>query len=257
MRARHLSASRIRQSFSAMLNDAVRDRRLSTNPASGVHLPRLPRTERRFLTHEQVGDLADACGPYRLLVLVLAYTGLRWGEATALRVGHVDLKTGRIGVLDAVSEISGRLVFDSPKNHQVRSVPVPKFICDQLAGHIVGRAPDDLVFRSPQGAVLRGSNFRRRCFDRAADAVGLPGLVPHELRHTASSLAISAGANVKGVQAMLGHASATQTLDRYGHLFADDLAAVAARLDQAVAVLVPPVCPTATPAGSERHQINR
>jgi integrase len=54
--------------------------------------------------------------------------------------------------------------------------------------------------------------------------------VPHELRHTAASLAIAAGASVKGVQAILGHASATLTLDRYGHLFGDELDAVAERL---------------------------
>ena len=62
---------------------------------------------------------------------------------------------------------------------------------------------------------------------------GPPRLVPHELRHTAASLAISAGATVKGIQAMLGHSSATLTLDRYGHLFPDELDAVPERLDAA------------------------
>ncbi|HEV7211922.1 MAG TPA: tyrosine-type recombinase/integrase, partial [Blastococcus sp.] len=81
--------------------------------------------------------------------------------------------------------------------------------------------------------VLRVHGFRRRSFDRAAAAIGLPGLVPHELRHTAASLAIAAGANVKGVQSMLGHASAAMTLDRYGHLFGDELDAVADRMDAA------------------------
>ena len=59
-------------------------------------------------------------------------------------------------------------------------------------------------------------NFRRSHFDRAAAAAGLEGLVPHELRHTAASLAIASGASIKGVQSMLGHASAAMTLDRYG-----------------------------------------
>jgi integrase len=79
----------------------------------------------------------------------------------------------------------------------------------------------------------RARHFRRRHFDPAASAVGLARLVPHELRHTAASLAISAGASIKGVQAMLGHASATLTLDRYGHLFPNELDAVADRLDVA------------------------
>jgi integrase len=77
------------------------------------------------------------------------------------------------------------------------------------------------------------NDFRRRWFDRAARTVGMDGLVPHELRHTAASLAIASGASVKGVQAMLGHASAAMTLDLYGHLFGDELDAVADRLDVA------------------------
>jgi integrase len=89
------------------------------------------------------------------------------------------------------------------------------------------------VFTAPKGGVLRVGNFRRGFFDRAATSVELEGLTPHELRHTAASLAIAAGASVKGVQAMLGHASATLTLDRYGHLFADDLDAVADRIESA------------------------
>jgi hypothetical protein len=64
--------------------------------------------------------------------------------------------------------------------------------------------------------------------------VGLAGLTPHELRHTAASLAVAEGANVKAVQRMLGHASAAMTLDVYANLFEDDLDAVADRLDQAV-----------------------
>ena len=86
--------------------------------------------------------------------------------------------------------------------------------------------------------------FRRRRFDRAATTVGLPGLVPHELRHTAASLAISSGANVKAVQSMLGHTSAAMTLDRYSPLFDDDLETVGDRLDDArQRTLVPLSCP--------------
>lgn len=78
--------------------------------------------------------------------------------------------------------------------------------------------------------MLRNRNARRSWFDTAAAAIGEPGLTPHELRHTAASLAVSAGANVKAIQRMLGHASAAMTLDRYADLFDDDLDAVAERL---------------------------
>lgn len=249
MRREGLSASRTRQAYhllGAMLAAAVKDQRLPRNPAAGVDLPRLPTTERRYLTHAQVADLAEGCGPYRLLVLALAYTGMRWGEVAALRVRRVDLLRRRIEVAEAVVDVGGRLLFGTPKNHQTRSVPVPRFLVDDLAAHLAGRAPGDLVFTAPRGGVLRVQNFRRSYFDRAAAGLGLDGLVPHELRHTAASLAIAAGASIKGVQAMLGHASATLTLDRYGHLFGDELDAVADRLDAAAHPRVPLVCPEST-----------
>ncbi len=247
LRESGLSASQTRQAyhlFASMLDDAVKDSRLSRNPASGVDLPRRPQQERRYLSHDQVAALSAACGPYRLLVLVLAYCGLRWGEAAALRVRRVDLLRRRLEVVASVSDVDGQMVFGSPKSHQSRSVPLPRFLVDDLALRLAGRRPNDLVFPSPAGAVLRVQNFRRRCFDRACVEVGLDGFVPHELRHTAAALAISAGASVKAVQSMLGHASAAMTLDRYGHLFGDDLDAVADRLDEAARVSgVPRVCP--------------
>jgi integrase len=79
--------------------------------------------------------------------------------------------------------------------------------------------------------VLRNRSARRSWFDAAAAAINQPGLTSHELRHTAASLAVSAGANVKAVQRMLGHASAAMTVDRYPDLFDDELDAVADRLD--------------------------
>jgi integrase len=110
---------------------------------------------------------------------------------------------------------------------------VPQFLLGDLAEHVAGKAPDDLVFTSPKGAVLRVRGARRSWFDRAVETSGVPeGLHPHELRHTAASLAVSAGANVKAVSRMLGHAKASMTLDVYADLFDDDLEAVADRLDE-------------------------
>ena len=236
MRNAGLSASRVRQSYHllhSMLDDAVLDRRLPSNPSDHVDLPRMPRTERRYLDHKQVARLADACGDYRVFVLTLAYTGLRFGEATALRVRHVDTMRGRLEVVEAITEVNGKVVRGTPKTHQTRTVPIPKFLRDEFVAYVAGSDQDALVFTAPRGGVLRSGNFRRDYFDDAAASVGLAGLVPHELRHTAASLAIAAGASVKLVQRMLGHASATLTLDRYGHLFPDELDAVADRLDVA------------------------
>ena len=81
--------------------------------------------------------------------------------------------------------------------------------------------------------MLRSGNFRRRVFDPAARAAGLDDLSPHDLRHTAASLLVASGANVKAVQRMLGHASAAMTLDVYSGLFDDDLGGLAERMDAA------------------------
>ena len=82
-----------------------------------------------------------------------------------------------------------------------------------------------------RGGVMRSQTFQRAALTAAAKRVGVPGFHPHELRHTAASLAIASGADVKVVQRMLGHASAAMTLDTYAELFEDDLDSVAVALD--------------------------
>lgn len=218
--------------LSAILELAVRDRRLPSNPAAGTSLPETNERRRRYLTAGQVEELAVAAGKGRPVVFVLAYCGLRWSELAALRVENVDLLRRRLDIAQAVTEVNGgQLVWNTPKNHERRTVPIPRFLVDELAAHLAGSGRNELVFAAPEGGVLRNRNARRSWFNAAAAAIGEPGLTPHELRHTAASLAVSAGGNVKAVQRMLGHASAAMTLDRYADLFDDDLDAVADRLD--------------------------
>lgn len=190
--------------------------------------------EQRYLTHEQVESLAAACRQYRLVVLFLAYTGVRWGELAALRVGRLDLLRRRATIAESVTEVNGELVWGTPKTHERRAVPIPRFLVDELAEHVAGKGRDDLAFAGMKGGALRVRVFRHGGFDAAAQGVGVAGMHPHELRHTAASLAIAAGADVKVVQQMLGHKSATMTLDLYGHLFPDRLDEVADALDAAV-----------------------
>ena len=196
--------------------------------------------DKRFLTVDELHRLADCAAQYpipevgqqyRALVLVMGMCGLRWGEAAALRVKRVDLLRRRLVVAESVTEVGGRLVWGTPKSHQSRSVPIPRSLVDLLAEVTSTRQLDDLVFTTWRGHPLRSKNFRRDIFDNAANDAGLEGLTSHELRHTAASLAVSAGANVKAVQKMLGHASAAMTLDVYAGLFGDDLDGVAERMD--------------------------
>lgn len=238
LQAEGYAAATIRQThrvFSLMLALAVRDRRLSYNPADGVRLPRVNRKEPTFLTHEQVDRLARACPGYELFIRLLAYTGLRWGEVTALQVKNLDLLRRRLEVVRTAIDLGREISYGTPKTHQRREVPIALSLVDDLARHVAGKDPEELVFTSTRGAPLRNHNFRSRVFTPAAVAIGVPDLTPHDLRHTAASLAVQAGANVKAVQRMLGHASAAMTLDVYAGLFGDDLDALADRLDEAAA----------------------
>jgi integrase len=235
-----LSPSRVRNAYgtvSAVLARAVDAELITRNPAAGVKTPKQHRAEMLMLDAAEVERLADAIDPrYRLLVLTAAYTGLRAGELAGLKVGRVHLLKRELAVVEAITEVSGRLVTVPTKSGERRTVPLPRFLADELAAHLATRPhdPDALVFTSAEGGPVRQSLFMRTHFRPAVERAGLSDRLRfHDLRHTAASLAISTGANVLVVSRMLGHADASITLKVYGHLYPSDLAAVADRLDAA------------------------
>ena len=233
-----LGPSIVRQTYlvlAGVLRYAVRDDRLSRNVAERVQLPRLVKRQHGYLSHAQVKALASECGEWSDLVLTLAYTGLRWGEAVGLAGEQVDLERRRLDISRAVSTPGGFVTWGTPKNHTRRSVPFPALLSAPLKARI--DSGDELVFSAPFGGVLHAGNFRSRVFYPAVKRAmkkdpTFPRVTIHDLRHTAASLAVSAGANIKAVQRMLGHASAAMTLDVYADLFDDDLDEVAAALDR-------------------------
>lgn len=223
--------------LAGILDSAVLDRRLHSNPARGVKLPKKPTRRKVYLTHQQVQTLADTCGHRGTLVYFLSYTGLRWGEATGLRVRDVDTLRRRVSIVDNAVAVGSEIVVGTPKTHRARNVPVPKFLVRLLESEIQGKGPDDLLFGDGTAHVPLPHSVNG-WFEGAVQRVIksddlFPRLTLHELRHTAASLAVSAGANVKAVQRMLGHASAAMTLDVYADLFDDDLDNVAQALDAA------------------------
>ncbi len=221
--------------LAAILDTAVRDRRILTNPARGVRLPRKTKHPHVYLTDDQVSSLALAAKEHGTLVLVLAYCGLRWGEAAGLRVRDVDLARRRINVNRNAVEVGSTIEVGTPKTHKRRSVPFPATLAPALAEACVGKRADDLVFSDLRGDFIKRAHNDIGWFGSAVRTAGLDRITPHSLRHTAASLAVRSGANVKAVQRMLGHASAAMTLDVYTDLFDGDLDEVAGRLDERLA----------------------
>ncbi|MFE9922277.1 tyrosine-type recombinase/integrase [Streptomyces sp. NPDC005774] len=229
--ARIVKAYRV---LAMVMKHAVFSKRVSVSPCHDHELPRPDdEDEHVYLSYEQLEQLAAAADEYRLLLLTLGYCGIRWAEASAVKVGRLAVTQRRIRIVQNYTDVSGVLALGPVKNHEKRSVPVPRSFADELGQLGVSRKADDLLFTAPEGGPLRYANFRSRVFDPAVKAAGLEGLgvTPHKLRHTAASLAIAAGADVKVVQTMLGHKDAAMTLNVYGHLFPDRLDEVADRLD--------------------------
>jgi integrase len=151
-----------------------------------------------------------------VLVYFLAYTGLRFGEAVALKVKWLDLLRGACQVVESATEVGSALVWGPTKTDERRTVRLPRFLVELLAAHLAGQPadPDALVFTAPMGGPLRERKFLHGQLKPAARRAGLPGtLRAHDLRHTAASLLIREGASVKAVQKQLGHATASITLD--------------------------------------------
>lgn len=241
--------------LAAILDIAVRDRRIGENPVRGIKLPRKQPKRRVYLTHRQVELLASQA-QFPELVMFLAYTGLRWGEATGLRVRDVDPQRRRVHVQENAVMVNGAIYTGTPKTHATRSVPYPDFLDPAIRSDLRGKSFEQLLFGAGDEH-LRLPNSQDGWFAAAVRRAqkidrDLPRISPHDLRHTAASLAISAGANVKAVQRMLGHASAAMTLDTYADLFDDDLDYVAEALSRArhtQNTIMLPESPYAGPAG--------
>ncbi len=235
------------QLLKSVLEGAIERRYISVNPMPSLQLPKEQKKLHPYLTHDEVRELVDEMpSHYRELIAVLAYTGIRFGEAAALEPRSVDLARQRLHIVRSVSEPHGKLSYGPPKNGKKRSVPVPKAIIAMLERRLATSAPDGHVFTTSEGNVLRLSTWRRRVFQPAIQRLNarrqhegrppFPEITPHDLRHTAASLAVQAGANVKVVQRMLGHSSAAITLDVYADLFDTDLDDVASRLDAVIRI---------------------
>jgi len=222
-----LSRSRLRQArqlLSMILNAAVDNGYIGRNPVPRERLRgKEPRRDQHPLTFERVHGVANAVPDrYRALIYVLAYGGLRWGEAAALRRSSCNLLRNRIEVRRSVAEVAGGLHYGLPKTHQARTVVIPEPVKEVLAAHLaryVEGNSDSLIFTTEDGSHIWISNFRRGVWRPALDAASIDKSVTiKDLRHTCASLMHAAGRSAKEVKEQLGHSTIAMTLDTYTHL---------------------------------------
>ena len=216
--------------LAAVFRSAVRDRLIVTSPCVDVRLPRPVVRQVVPLETDQVLALADAVPDrYRALVLLTAGTGLRQGEAFGLTLPKVDFLRRTLRVDLQLVLLANRPPFLAPPKTEasLRTVPLPDVVIEALAAHVAaypatqvaGLGP--LVFTNERSEAIRRNRFGD-VWRRAVQVCGLPaGTGFHHLRHYYASLLIRHGESVKVVQSRLGHASAKETLDTYGHLWPD------------------------------------
>jgi integrase len=245
----------------AIFKWALEADRIVKNPTIGLSIPRPVPQDHVYLTHTQVRDLATAAQAITgdrqdaLLVYTLAYTGMRINEALAVQTARLNTANREIRVLQTWTQgRDGGRRLGPPKSFEKRTVPLPVFLAAELAELARDRKPGDFLFQARRGGAIFDHNWRPRVWNKAVRDAGLDGLglTPHKLRHTAASAAIAAGADVKVVQQMLGHASASMTLDVYGHLWPSRLGEVANALETARQTELAAPGPAPTPATSLR-----
>ncbi|OXN01615.1 tyrosine-type recombinase/integrase [Bifidobacterium vansinderenii] len=232
--------------LAGILDDAMADHRIAENPARGVTLPKKRRKPHTYLTAGQLMRLANACittmgerptyeeRKRRLLVLMLGTIGSRWGETIEIHIDEIDFDRHRIPLDLSATQVRGKIVLGTLKGEEARTVSFPAFLDPYLHDVIDGREnSDQLLFTGPLDGYMRQVDSPSKdgnWFSAACDRAGVPRMTMHDLRHTAASLMVRSGANVKLVQRQLGHKSAAMTLDVYADLFVEDLDSVASAM---------------------------
>jgi integrase len=232
--------------LSKVINRAIRVGDREDNPLLRTPEVKKPRRVREAefdpLTADQIEELADAATRAtkgfpgelgqmtrqrdRLLILVMGFAGLREGEAAGLRVqdlvktpdGKCQLRIRQQVVQDEAGEPPRVAPLKTPASR--RTITISPSLWQELKAFAdeFGPAEDGRVFRGPNGEMRYGALIRNTV-RTAGKRIGMPGVYPHLLRHSAVSLLIHAGANPRAIQAFVGHTDIAMTLGTYGHLF--------------------------------------
>jgi integrase len=243
-----LSASTVRTIYTVLrsaLDVAVRDGLLRRNVAASIPRPGIERTEARHLDREQVTELLAAATGTRqhALLVFMVGTWVRRGEALAVHWKDVDLDARTARIRLTLARVGGSLAMTEPKTEKSRrTVPLPRFVVEELREHRVAQAADrlrlgpawgdqDMVFPNEIGAPWEPRNVARR-FQALADSQHLVGVSLHTLRHTTATALLEAGTSMRVVQELLGHSSYAITADVYSHVGAGQQREAADRLQE-------------------------
>lgn len=216
--------------FGGALRYAVAEQWIGRNPLAKVEFPRDEgdiENDLPSLSYVQLDMLAAAASAISrrpvdgVLFSMLAHSGPRIGEATALKIKDLDLEQKRARIHRTWTvDRAGLRKLGPVKTWEKRWLPLADFVIDGLSEITAGRDPEDFVFVTVRGAAVDGKNWYNRVWLKARRAVRpAAGYSVHDLRHVAATNAIAAGADVKLVQLMLGHKDATETLNTYSHLW--------------------------------------
>jgi integrase len=228
--------------LSSVLDSAVDDSYLTSNPARGVKFPlQGRRKEPRILNAEALAKLlAQLREPYRSMVILAALTGLRVGELFALRWKAVDLAAGTIRISESVFHGHVQL----PKSERsIRAIPIgprTRALLEEHGKRFAAKWNEErLLFPNQLGGPHRESNLLERVLKPAAKAAGLERVTWHQLRHIHASVLHDIGVPAKIAQQQLGHASVETTLNLYTHAIPDTHRRAIESLEEALFPVVP------------------
>lgn len=232
------------KAFSVALKQGI----IAANPCDAAELPKAEHKEIHPLADDEIPLFLSAIdgSPMRNAYALCLFAGLREGECLGLSWKQVDFERGRITVSQQLQKVrtEGKgeyQITPSTKSGKPRTIEPPPIAFEYLRAERVKQLenrlkagpmwsnPDDLVFTDEVGTHYAIHTFYKR-FKAIAASIGRPDARPHDLRHTAATVAIASGADVKSVQELLGHATASFTLNVYAHTSEQMMKDTAARV---------------------------
>ncbi|MFG6350244.1 MAG: site-specific integrase [Oscillospiraceae bacterium] len=206
--------------LNSALEQAVRERLITANPAEGCKLPKIEKKEMKVLLPEQIGSYLQEANRRGLLpAYYLELTsGLRRGELLALLWTDLDVENMTISVTKQVNRINGQLKVSQPKtSNSIRTIPIPKQAVDLLILEHEKHPDSPYMFPSPKTGTMYDPDSFRHTHEKILAAAGIEHIRFHDLRHTFATLSLQNGVDVKTLSNTLGHYSAGFTLDTYTH----------------------------------------